>query len=188
MIPPAALPCLRLSRYVRMAALGVALAIVSCGIPGGVRAADGAQVDEETVKAGFLFNFTKFIEWPPPASGPLLVCTASSDAFDALIARLVQGQAVGGRPLAALSLREGDSPGDCDVLFLAARRQREQSELLQGVTRGVLTVGETVQFMREGGMVRFLTENNRVRFQINQKAAEAAGLKISSKLLTLSVK
>ena len=100
----------------------------------------------------------------------------------------VQGQAVDGRPLAALSLREGDSPGDCDVLFLAARRQREQSELLQGVTRGVLTVGETVQFMREGGMVRFLTENNRVRFQINQKAAEAAGLKISSKLLTLSVK
>src|SRR5688572_4736113 len=124
MVPSAALPYFRFPRCVRMAALGVALAIVSCGIPGGVRAADGAQVDEETVKAGFLFNFTKFIEWPPPASGPLLVCTASSDAFDALITRLVRGQTVDGRPLAALPLREGDSPADCDVLFLAARRQR----------------------------------------------------------------
>ena len=59
---------------------------------------------------------------------------------------------------------------------------------MQRVRGPVLTVGETTQFLRDGGMVRFFVEDNNVRFQINQKNAEAAGLKISSQLLMLAVR
>jgi hypothetical protein len=72
------------------------------------------------------------------------------------------------------------------MLFVSSDRQKQSVELLQRARGPILTVGETVQFMREGGMVRFFVEDNRLRFSINQKAAEASGLKVSSKLLTLS--
>ena len=59
---------------------------------------------------------------------------------------------------------------------------------MQRVRGPILTVGETAQFLREGGMVRFYLQNNNVRFQINQKNAEAAGLKVSSQLLALAAR
>ena len=67
-------------------------------------------------------------------------------------------------------------------------RPHDAAELMQRVRGPVLTVGETVQFLRDGGMVRFYVENNKVRFQISQKNAEAAGLKISSQLLMLAAR
>ena len=74
------------------------------------------------------------------------------------------------------------------MLYVGVMRPRDAAELMQRVRGPVLTVGETAQFLRDGGMVRFYLQNNKVRFQINQKNAEAAGLKVSSQLLALAAR
>jgi hypothetical protein len=144
------------------------------------------RAEEDAVKVAFLFNFAKFVQWPQPSNGPLLVCVVAEGEFAELVSRLVRGNTVDSRELTARQLKESDDPADCEMLFVSALRQKQSVEMLQRARGPILTVGETVQFMRDGGMVRLFVEDNRLRFQINQRAAEATGLKVSSKLLTLS--
>jgi len=102
------------------------------------------------------------------------------------VTQTVRGRSINRRELQTRRLASADDPSGCQVVFVGAMPRRDAAEFLRRVHGPVLTVGETVQFMRDGGMVRFYVENKNVRFQINQKNAEAAGLKISSQLLTLA--
>lgn len=146
----------------------------------------GTRAEEDAVKAAFLVNFAKFVQWPQSASGPLLVCVAAEPEFTWQLTRVARANSVEGRELAVRELADADSPADCEMLFVAAARQKHSADMLQRARGPILTVGESVQFMRDGGMVRFFVEDSRLRFQINQKAAEATGLKLSSRLLSLS--
>ena len=174
-----------LSRAWRPALLAGVLALVIPGLARGATVEAGA-VSAEQVKAVFLLNVAKFVQWPAPAAGPIVVGIAGDDAFTEIVARTVQGRSINGRELQTRNLATGDDPSGCQVLFVGAMAPRDAAEFLRRVRGPVLTVGETVQFMRDGGMVRFYVENNNVRFQINQKNAEAASLKISSQLLSLA--
>ncbi len=77
------------------------------------------------------------------------------------------------------------APESCHVVF-AGGADKDLSKVLAGLGPGVLTVGESANFLREGGMISFILENRRVRFDINQSAATKAGLRISSKLLSVA--
>jgi hypothetical protein len=168
----------------RVAAAAIALcAIVVTGV---TASPTEARADEDAVKAAFLVNFAKFIQWPAPANGPLLVCLSAPPELVWQVSRLARTNTIDNRELGVRELRDGDDPADCEMLFVSSDRQKQSVELLQRARGPILTVGETVQFMREGGMVRFFVDDNRLRFSINQKAAEASGLKVSSKLLALS--
>lgn len=146
-----------------------------------------AEVSEAQVKAAFLMNFTKFVEWPAPSEGPLVICIAAADAFAEIVTETVRGRNFNGRQFQARRLASRDDPSDCHVVFVGAIPPEDANELMRRVQGPVLTVGETVQFLRDGGLVRFyLEKNNRVRFQISQKNAEAKGLRISSRLLVLA--
>ena len=100
----------------------------------------------------------------------------------------VRGRNVNGRQFGTRRLGSADDPSGCQILYVAVMRPRDAAELMERVRGPVLTVGETAQFLRDGGMVRFYIENNKMRFQVHQKNAEAAGLKVSSQLLALSAR
>lgn len=85
-------------------------------------------------------------------------------------------------------LRYADDPAGSHVLYVASSRQREDAEILQRTRGGVLTVGETVQFLRDGGIIRIFVEDRRVRFRVNSTALGAAGLKVHSQLLSLAAR
>jgi hypothetical protein len=146
------------------------------------------QIDEGQMKAAFLFNFAKFVQWPASQGGPLVIGVAGDEVFSTLVARLIEGRTVNGREVATRKLGRGDDPVGCHILFIASFLQRESTTMLQRAPRSVLTVGETAQFIRDGGMVRFYVDDHRLRFEIDQKNAEAAGLKVSSQLLTLAAR
>ena len=145
-------------------------------------------MDESQVKAAFLFNFAKFVQWPVEDRGPLVIGVVGDDAFGDVVQKVVQGRTVNGRDLAARRLSVGDQTAGCSVVFIAGSRQRDAADVLQRTHGAVLTVGETPQFVRDGGMVRFFVEDNHLRFQIDQSTAKAVGLKISSQLLTLAAR
>jgi len=144
---------------------------------------------EYQVKAAFLLNFTKFVEWPASQEAlgaPFSLCIVGPDPFHGEINRIVEGETVNGRKLTVQRVdpREG-SLRSCQVVFVGSG-EPDMAGFLAGFGPGVLTVGEGVRFLRDGGMIAFVIENRRVRFDINQRAASKAALKISSKLLSVA--
>jgi len=144
---------------------------------------------EYPVKAAFLLNFTKFIEWPPAAFGdaasPIAICILGDDPFGSSLTQIVEGEVVNGRKVAIQRVKRAPAPKACHVLFAGAS-EKDVAKILPALGSGVLTVGEGEGFLREGGMIAFVIENRRVRFVINQTLAENAGLTLSSKLLNVA--
>ncbi|MCI0568383.1 MAG: YfiR family protein [Acidobacteria bacterium] len=141
---------------------------------------------EYQVKAAFLYNFAKFVEWPDPASGPIRLCIVGDDPFGSNLEVTVRGKTISGHPIEIRRMNRGDNPRDCQIAFIRAteREARSVLELLQGAS--TLTVGESPNFARDGGMINFVLEDKRVHFEINPGAAQRARLKISSRLLSLA--
>jgi hypothetical protein len=169
--------------------LATALCLLAAVVPGCPAQPAGEPPLEYQVKAAFLLNFTKFIEWPPPESvepdSQARICIVGEDPFGTLLDRMIEGEILNGRKLVIQRLHH-QSPESCEVLFFAKADQKDVSAVLSDIGPGVLTVGEGEHFLRDGGMIAFVVENRRVRFDINQTAALRARLKISSKLLTIA--
>jgi hypothetical protein len=144
---------------------------------------------EYQVKAVFLLNFTKFIEWPAAVfelpESPVSICILGEDPFGATINQIVKGEVVNGRKVVVQRISHAPAPKSCQVLFWG-RTEGAATRPLPDMGPGVLTVGEGETFARQGGMIAFVIDNRRVRFDVNQAAAERAGLKISSKLLSVA--
>jgi hypothetical protein len=151
------------------------------------RAADESL--EYSVKAAFLLNFTKFIEWPASAFGaadsPMAICILGDDPFGSTLDQIVAGEVVNGRRIVVQRIKRAPTPKSCQVLFVG-NSGKDGSRIPPGLGPGVLTVGAGEDFVRDGGTIAFVIENRRVRFDINQTAAENAGLKLSSKLLNVA--
>jgi hypothetical protein len=146
-------------------------------------------INEYQVKAAFIFNFAKFVEWPSDAfgdGGALVVGMIGDDPFGGSLDRL-DGNTANGRTLRIKRFRWGDDLRACQVLFISASEGRHLNKIMDSI-RGtsVLTIGESTQFTQSGGMIRFVIQENKVRFEINASAAGQARLRISSKLLALS--
>jgi hypothetical protein len=143
---------------------------------------------EYRVKAAYLFNFTKFIEWPSAAfvggrSFSFSICVAGRNPFGPALTTTLIGETAAGLPLAARVVNAGGAAG-CHVLFVPAGVAA--GPYLRNVDRSpVLTVGESPDFLADGGIINFVRDGGRVRFEINQAAAERAQLRISSRLLQL---
>jgi hypothetical protein len=147
----------------------------------------GRSASEYEVKAGFLLNFLRFVEWPMPPAGqarePFSICIIGDDPFRDILDRMVQGETVSGRPIMVRRLPRWQDP--CQLLFVSSS-ERDVFRTLRQAGPGVLTVGEAPGFLTDGGMINFVVDDRRVRFDINVAAASAASVKISSRLLSVA--
>jgi hypothetical protein len=144
---------------------------------------------EYQVKAAFLLNFTKFVEWPSAAFGdehsPLGICILGENPFGNMLSEMLKGEGVNGHDLIVQSVRQTPVPKSCHVLFVS-KSEREVRRILGTLGPGVLTVGEGEKFLKEGGIITFVIEDRRVRFDINQTDAGKARLTISSRLMNIA--
>ncbi len=156
--------------------------------------ADRAQPDpsgEYQLKAAFLFNFAKFIDWPPASfsspQAPFVVCILGPDPFGHAMDEVFRGQMIDNRPVAIKRFKEVAQLKQCHMVFVSQSESFHLADIIQHL-RGecVLLVGESDGFAEAGGVIQFAIEENRVRFLINTDAAGRAGLKVSSKLLSLA--
>ena len=150
-----------------------------------------AQSNEYQVKAAFLFNLAKFVEWSPQAfAGPgdtLGICILGKNPFGSILDETVQGKTVAGRAINIRLISGVQRAAGCKILFITsaeAKRFKSLGDSLKG--KGVLTVGETPDFIASGGIVNLNIEGGRLRFEINRGAAEEEQIRISSKLLSLA--
>lgn len=146
---------------------------------------------EYQVKAAFLYNFAKFIEWPSSsfsdASTPLRICVFGQDPFGQDLRDITNEKTVSGHKLQIMPVVDLQVARTCHILFIASSEKAQLKQTFESLWGAdVLTVGDTKGFIEQGGMINFVLENDRVRFEVNHKAAERAGLKISSKLLNVA--
>ncbi|WP_209045645.1 YfiR family protein [Rhizorhabdus histidinilytica] len=142
---------------------------------------------EQAIKASYVTKFAPFVEWPAVAfagpGSPFLICLSGRDSFGPVIDDLARGQRVRGRPVQVRRVADAASAGDCQILVIGAGTD---GALVEGAGKSMLTISDKSAGV-DGGMIRFVRQGGRIRFEIDNGAARAAHLTISSKLLELAV-
>jgi hypothetical protein len=153
--------------------------------------AQAPTLTENQIKAGFLFNFTKFVEWPadvfPDATSPIVLGIVGEDSFGDLLTQATAGKTVNGRTVLVRRFKDEQTLQACNILFVGALEEKHIARILERLKgSSVLTVGETAGFAQSGGVINFVVEANRVRLEINLDAALRARLKISAKVIAVA--
>ena len=177
-----------LRRRTRRAA--VIVGVWACVLAAALPATAQGPSREPEIKAAFLYNFIKFVDWPaeslPETSDTITVCVLSTDPFGEALETL-RGKTVKGRRLGIRKIEAGVAMDGCHVAFMGSSEERRLPQVMQSVQgSSVLTVGETNKFLAAGGVINFVIERNKVRFEVNLNSAERARLKLSSQLLSLA--
>ena len=166
--------------------LGMMVALITAPTVGAQEA-----LPEYQVKAAYLFNFLKFVEWPsdafPDSLAPIVIGIVGDDPFGSALPEVVMGKTVQGRDLVIRRYHPGENVRGASTLFISASERKRLTPILASLHgSSVLTVADMDGFLDDGGMIQFQSENDRVRFAINVDAASRARLKMSSKLLSLA--
>lgn len=153
--------------------------------------AQNASPTEYQIKAAFLYNFAKFVKWPPGAfaspDAPIVIGIIGDNVFGTELERTIHDKTFNNRPFEFREFHSMTEATNCQILFISTSEQGRLPRILKNLQgTSVLTVSEMDPFIGAGGMINFVIEDKKVRFQINNEAAEKAGLVISSKLLNLA--
>jgi hypothetical protein len=149
------------------------------------------QLDEYHVKAAFLYNFAKFVDWPaeafPTRDEPFAICVLGENPFGGSLDDVIAGRAITGRPVVVRHVSDARQTGGCQILFVTSSAgKRFVSSFAATKHSGVLTVGEKGNSSSEGLIINFTLEGGKVRFEINLVAAADEKLRFSSRLLSLA--
>ena len=146
---------------------------------------------EYQVKAAFLFNFAKFVDWPPEAfqseKAPIALCVFRQDPFGGALDQIIRGKTINNREILARQINKLPDLKACQLVFVSAREDKLLSEILNSLKgASALVVGESEGFADRGGAVQFFLEDNKLRFAVNVDAVQRARLTVSAKLLALA--
>ncbi|WP_051321664.1 YfiR family protein [Chrysiogenes arsenatis] len=146
---------------------------------------------EHQVKVAFIYNFTKFIQWPPvagqPPSGQIQLCVVGKRPLDDI--EKLEGQLTFGRPIVVRLDVPAKEWSQCDILYIAESEAPRVSEILARVaTLPILTISDMPDFADKGGIIGLRIHDGRVRFDINLATARRIEMHISSQLLGLAVR
>ena len=146
---------------------------------------------EYQVKAAYLLNFLKFVEWPGDPNADIrerwIIGIVGENPFGDGLTQIITGKTVQGHELEVRQFQSGDDLRSCRVLFISASEKRRLPATLAALNgSSILTVGDMDHFIESGGMIQFVMEEKRVRFAIDISASSRARLKLSSKLLSLA--
>lgn len=153
-------------------------------------AAEERPAREYQVKAAFLLNFVRFVEWPPEAfadpAAPLRIGVLGDDPFGVALDDTVRDETVRNRPLAVQRGRTIEELTGCHLVFVSRSEQGRAAEIIAHYARqAVLMVSDIEGFASRGGTIDFYLDGKRVRFSINQTGAQRQNLKLSAQLLSL---
>ncbi|MDP9053541.1 MAG: YfiR family protein [Acidobacteriota bacterium] len=178
-------------RFWRSSAYGLAAVtfLLSQAVP--LCAIQGQPVDEYQVKAAFIYNFAKFVQWPAGAfqnaTEPVAICIAGMDPFGKSLEETVSGRSIEGRNLVVRHVSTVKQSAGCHILFFGGTDDKRLGAWLSEIrTAGILTIGESDNSSTDGVVINFRLDDGRIRFDINIEAGENEKLRISSRLLSLA--
>lgn len=183
-----------MTRRINLKATVSLLAALACAVvPLGMEACGAESPSlEYQVKAACLYNFAKFVDWPPRVfadqNSPIVFGILGEDPFGNALEAIIKNKTINGRTLIIKRSRRVEDLKDCHILFISRSEQAHDAQILKSLAGlSILTVSDTEEFVAEGGIISFKMQNNKVRFEVNVATAQRAALKISSELLDLAI-
>ena len=179
-------------RYRPVSSIRHILVLAACSFFLSCGWASGADVSREfQLKAAFLYNFTKFVQWPETQfqgpTSPLVLGVIGQSPVTTELETLVKNRKVGNRALVVQKVSTHEEADNVHLLFVPAGEELRAEKWLQSLSRSpLLTVGESPKFEKAGGIINFVLEDDKLCFNINEVTAEKAGLKLSAQLLKLA--
>jgi hypothetical protein len=162
------------------AAVGAILITLFAALPALPESGEGLEYQ---VKAAFLFNFLKFVEWPPVSGdAPWVIGVLGRNPFGEKLNQTVRGKVVNGRAVEVRQYARLSDVKDCNILFISRAEFEKVGAIVQP---GLLTVGESSAFLKSGGAINFYLDDHRVHIEIRLEIARAVGLHVSAQLLKL---
>jgi hypothetical protein len=147
------------------------------------------DVTEPALKAGFIYNFMRFTEWPEPLppSAPLVICVLGDSAVGDALERVIKGRELAGRRMTVSLLTLSGPMKTCRVLYVSGLTASQRAPLLAGLhDMPVLTISDAAGFIEAGGMAQIFFERGQGGFNIGHSAVKRSRLQMSSKLLGLA--
>ena len=177
--------------FLRLRPLLIAVAAAWAFLAISALQAQNPRPTDYEVKAAYLYNFGRFVEWPGKVaaaqSGPFAVCVLGQDPFGHSLDATLAGETIGGKTVVAKRISSDEESGDCQILFLSLTDDSRLNKIIADLDKkAVLTVSDMSQFVKRGGMIQFVLEGKKVRFEVNLTATQHAGLTLSSELLKVA--
>jgi hypothetical protein len=175
----------------RRAGLLITIILATLSLGRDVCAQKPTESSEYEIKAGYIYNFPKYVEWPAAARGsvdaPIIIGVLGDDSFADALSDIVAGKKLSERKLVVRKLKWSKEPKelkDCTMVYVAASEAAHGDDVIQ-LLKGspILTIGDFRDFAKHGGIINFFLENNNVRFEANVEAAKQSDLTISSQML-----
>jgi hypothetical protein len=153
--------------------------------------AEGQELDEYQVKAGFVASFVRFVEWPAEAftspQEPFAICVLGRNPFGQALAALLAGKSVGDRPIVLREIADTAGAAGCRIVFICSSEHLRVRAILKNIKEtGVFTIGDTGDFTAEGGVASLVVDSGKVRIDLNVTAAKEKNLRISARLLQVA--
>lgn len=153
-------------------------------------APQAGSLTADQVKAGFIYNFTRYIEWPKHEDVDpehFHLCIAGYDAVVDELVSTVHGKATGGRLILVRFIKDDNDVKGCEILYVGDLGRTSAKRLAEAVNdRPILTVGSVPRFLRDQGIITFVIDEGRVRFDINHQLAERLKIRFESRILALA--
>jgi len=169
--------------------LGLVITWILIGAP--CLHAQKSSPTENEVKSAYLYNFGKFVEWPPKVSSVgefFTVCVLGDETFGSTLETTIDRESIDGKKVLVKRVARPQDAVSCRILFISSSQQGHIKEILAELDNtSVLTVSDMPEFTRRGGMIQFVIEANRVRFEVDLTIAERSGLTLSSQLLKVAI-
>jgi YfiR/HmsC-like len=169
----------------------IGMLVVAIASPGQLAWSQSSGTTDYEVKTAFLFNFAKFIDWPPNSfaspQSTFTICVLGQNPFGNILDDALQGKMIGDRPLVVRRLRDKTEARQCQMVFISSSESAHLAEIIGSLNgANVLLVSDINGFATSGGTIEFTLDDNHVGFRINTDAVGRSGLKFSSKLLALA--
>jgi YfiR/HmsC-like len=178
------------SRRARHAGTLFVTAVLAASLAASAKMQDSKHSEFE-IKAAYLYNFGRFVAWPPESlenEKSFQVCVLGRDPFGNALDKILANEKIQGKPAMARRISEASAVKGCQVLFISSSEEARLGQILTVMdSKSVLTVSDISDFSARGGMIEFVRDQERVRFEVNLDAAEAARLTMSSDLLKVAL-
>jgi len=174
---------------IRRLIIAVLILLFAAGIVIPAQASEPLQLHEQEIKAGLLYNFLKYIEWPPAAMArspsTITVCIFGDDPFDGYLQPMA-GRTVNRHEIALRTIHDIHEAGACHLVFINADEKDQWSPLVKFLEgKNILTVSDFDGFADSGGMIEFGRKDQHISVSLNPDAIAAAGLHVEDRLLKL---
>jgi len=161
-------------------------------LPFSICFAQDSRPTESQVKAAYLYNFGKFVEWTSArgtVSGPFQICVLGRDPFGAVLDSTVNGESIAGKKISVQRIHRIQDATGCNILFISSSEEGHLATILSEAERmRLLTVSDIPHFAERGGVIGLVSQEDRIRFEVNRSTAEESHLLLSSELLKVAIR